>query len=220
MWPNTLKVKEALTFMREHGITMNEPAFRKAIRKKQIANTQIKNKKDGLNIPIESLIDFMIPKLSGNISAYQLGMSIQKLKYQQTVITPDNTFNTFSLLLPYSLDNEYIYCLNTLHQFINNYQLFIDYDNFIIHMYDDHIRGGTYVLNKVNVTLIMDIWTKLSMDITNELIEKTKLIIYHQMRNNHSCIASYGLDENQKIGIITISDENLYYKRFKNEIFL
>ncbi|WP_120487850.1 hypothetical protein [Brochothrix thermosphacta] len=35
-----------------------------------------------------------------------------------------------------------------------------------------------------------------------------------------SLTASYGLDENQKIGIITISDENLYYKRFKNEIFL
>ncbi|HCZ39767.1 hypothetical protein [Brochothrix thermosphacta] len=218
MWPNTLKVKEALNFMREHGITMNEPAFRKAIRTKQMANTQIINKKDGLNIPIESLIDFMIPRLSGNIAAYQLGVSIQKLKYQQTVITPDNTFHSFSLLISSSLEDEYIYCLNNLHQGMNNYQLFIDYDHFIIHMYDDHTVGGTYVLNKVNVSLIIDVWTKLSMDITEELIKKTTLIIYHQMRNDHSCIASYGFDENQNIGIMTLSDENLYYKRFKNEI--
>lgn len=56
------------------------------------------------------------------------------------------------------------------------------------------------------------------MDITEELIGKTTLIIYHQMRNDHSCIASYGFDENENIVIMTISDENLYYKRFKNEI--
>lgn len=222
MKSNTLKVKSALEFMHKYGLTMNEPAFRKAIRNNQIKNTYIINKKEGVNIPVESLINYMVPRLGGNIDAYNFGLGIQQMKYTQTIISSHDQYSLFSLMTAASFDHYYNYCVSNWHNGMKNYLIYIDYGNFIIHIYDDFFQGGTSAINQINTGIIADIWTKLSMDVTDELIEKTKTIIYFQSHDYNSVITAYGLmdrdSNNKEFGFIKIDDEKLYNERFKKEI--
>lgn len=68
-----LTVEQSLEYLKDNGIKMNPPAFRKAIRLGQLEGAILENKKEGYQIPKENLVMFMFIKKRDFRSIYKLG---------------------------------------------------------------------------------------------------------------------------------------------------
>jgi hypothetical protein len=67
-----LTVEQSLEYLKDSGIKMNPPAFRKAIRLGQLKGVILENKKEGYQISKENLIMFMYIKKRDFRSIYKL----------------------------------------------------------------------------------------------------------------------------------------------------
>lgn len=179
MYNDILKVSECLDIMRQFGIKISEPAFRQAIRKGQVKNTFSRSKKEGINIPTASLMNFMISKVSGNHDAYELGKFYMEQKYLSQPLPVEGIMHERSYLADALFKHEYIYITNSIQErFYKSYQLFIDYQNYTIHLYDDVKLNGSSSINIISKEMIADIWMKLGIDIDKDIIETTCVNIY------------------------------------------
>lgn len=195
MYNNTLKVSECLSIMKKFNVHMSEPSFRQAIRKNQVKNTVLNSKKEGIRIPFASLINFLIPKLQGNYDAYELGMFYKENTFFSNPLTTSGIGEFHSILAPTIYSNEYIYVVENSHGgTYSSFRLAIDYENMIIHVYEDIDLIRTSMINFINSIIIVDIWNKLDVEITDELLEKSFVNIYCSSRNTiYSTIQSYSL---------------------------
>ncbi|HGC5945072.1 hypothetical protein ACFJZL_01195 [Enterococcus faecalis] len=189
---NVLKVNECLDILRQYGINMTEPAFRQAIRKGQVKNTFSNSKKEGINIPLASLINFMISKVGGNHDAFELGKFYQQQIFLSQPLSTGRFGETKSYLAKTLFKNEYSYLIQsgTLGTY-SAYRLYIDYQNHIIHLYDDANIEGVSSINLVSEFLIDDIWRKLNEEINEELIRKTVVNIYYHSKSSYSQIVGF-----------------------------
>lgn len=210
-----LKVKEAVSFLSKYGIRISEPALRRAIRKNQIKNTYMVNSADGVNIPLESLINYCIPKLPGYFEAYNLGLDVQREKFERNVITADSSIQ--SMMISGIGDYDYLYLVRNWYKGYKSLQVRVDYDNSILHVYDDFNFRGTSATNLISPDIITDIWGKIGMKVTNSLINETRVFIYSQFYNEYSNIAEYSNDGDE-FGFKKITDETKYEPYFKKLI--
>lgn len=201
MYKSILKVPECLDILRKYGVNMSEPAFRQAIRKNQVKNTFSTSKKEGINIPLASFMDFMIPRLPGNHAAFELG----KFYYEQMIFSeplPAGGFGELrSHIANFLFRNEFIY-LSQLGdgQSYKSFQLYIDYDTFTIHLLDDGDVGGISSINAISKMMVVDIWQKLGIDVNDELLEKTCVNIYYRTSSSYSSLVGFYLSELTSFG--------------------
>lgn len=213
MYSSMLKVSDCLEILRHFDIKMSEPALRQAIRKKQIKNTYLPSKKEGVNIPFASLVHFMIPKLPSELAAFELG----KFYYEQTMgseLLPTGSFGDLkSYLANGLLQNEYVYIAQLGN--ISSYKTLyvkVDYDSHIIHLLDDSdLDIGISVINAISPWLIKDIWLKLGEETSKEFINSTHVNLYYRSLSRYGQISGYCIDEN---GFVAAKEP--LYQRFED----
>lgn len=192
MYNDILKVSECLDIMRQFGITISEPAFRQSIRKEQVKNTFYRSKKEGINVPMASLMNFMISKVSGNHDAFELGKFYMDQKYVSQPLPAEGIVRDRSYLAKAIFKNEYIYITNsTQGRYYKSYQLFIDYQNYTIHLYDDVKLNGSSSINIMSKETISDIWMKLGVAIDKDILETTCVNIYSDSGYNNFHITGF-----------------------------
>lgn len=201
MYNNYLKVSECLSLMRQFDVKMSEAAFRQAIRKGQISNTIRASKKEGIDVPMPSLMNFMLSKISGNHDAYELGKFYMEWKFKAQPL-PDGRIGKLESFIANSIgDNEYIYIGQfgnlTAYKAMN---LCIDYENYTIHLLDDGELGGISSINLISSLVVADIWQKLGVTPNDDVLSKTCVNIYFRTNDRYSHIQGFYLSKNIGFG--------------------
>ncbi|HHB0714617.1 hypothetical protein [Enterococcus faecium] len=212
---NTLKINECLEILRKFGINMSEPAFRQAIRKGHIKNTFSNSKKEGINIPLSALINFMIARLAGNHDAFELGKYYSDQMYLSQPLPAGGFGEIRSYLAKTFFTNEYLYLFQSgMSGTYVSYRLYIDYDNYTIHLYDDSDLEGISSINLISEFLITDIWRKLDENINDEILAKTFINIYYKSTSFYSEIRGFCLNKTNSF----CEPRYPLYERFEKEI--
>ncbi|MCO5542038.1 hypothetical protein [Enterococcus faecalis] len=196
MYKIVLKVPECLDILRRFGLNISEPAFRQYIRKGQVKNTYLTSKKEGVNIPLASLVNFMLTKLPGLHEAFELGKFYSEQKLLSEPLSAGGFGEFKSYIARTIFKNEFIYLVQTsCERTYTSYHLYIDYDSYTIHLYDDGEVGGVSAINSISSIEIIDIWQKLGIDATEEVIQKTCVNIYYCTGDHYSVVTGYGMSE-------------------------
>ncbi|MEB5880129.1 hypothetical protein [Enterococcus hirae] len=212
---NILKVNECLEILRKFGINMSEPAFRQAIRKGHIKNTFSNSKKEGINIPLAALMNFMISKLSGNHDAFELGKFYNDQMYLSQPLPVGGFGEIRSYLAKTLFNSEYIYLIQSgMSGTYASYRLYIDYKNYTIHLYDDSNLEGISSINLISDFLILDIWRKLNENIDDEILEKTCVNIYYKSASFYSEIRGFCVNKTNSF----CEPRYPLYERFEKQI--